>query len=421
MSFKKHKILIVVESINPNDSSGSKANLALIHNLFQCNYHVKVLHYTRSPISLDAIDCVAIKEQKWHPWYILSKFQIVIWRWFKINLNPFFENRWGFSFCYFSDSFSIKKAIDKENIDNYDWVLTLSKAASFRPHHALLKCSRWHSKWLAYIHDPYPMHFYPRPYNWVAPGYYQQQEFMRAISKSCAYGVFPSKLLQEWMGSYFPDFLDRGLIIPHQLVFNIPKVHLPEIFEQDKFIILHAGSLMKPRDPKGLVDGFELFLEQHQEAKNHAFLYLIGKMDYHKKYLKEKGSANYNLIVEDYYVDFNTVYNMQQAAAVNVIIEAKSEISPFLPGKVPHVVSAGEPILHLGPELSETRRIMGGDYYFWAEIDDANKIAQLLNELYTQWLTTGYKFNYEHLKSYLGKDYLETVFDKLNDAHAKEN
>jgi glycosyltransferase involved in cell wall biosynthesis len=413
MSLKKYKILVVVESINPNDSSGSKANLALIQNLFQCNYNVKVLHYTRRDISLDAITCIAIKEQKWHPWYILSKVQILIWRWFKINLNPFFEKRWGFSFCFFSDSFSIKRAINKEKPDNYDWVLTLSKAASFRPHHAMLKCPQWHHKWLAYIHDPYPMHFYPRPYNWVVPGYHQQEEFMRAVSEACTYGIFPSKLLQEWMGSYFPNFLARGMVIPHQIIQNIPLVKLPEVFSKNTFIILHAGSLMKQRDPKGLVEGFELFLEQHPDAKAHAYLYLVGNMNYHQTYLLAKSRTLGQLLLEDHYVNFNTVYNMQQAVAVNVVLEAKAEISPFLPGKIPHVVAAKKPILHLGPALSETRRILGEDYPYWSEVDDKEMIADIIEELYNKWGVQKMEYKRTDLESYLGLDYLKFQFDKL--------
>lgn len=421
MSAKNNKILIIVESINPDDSSGSKANVALIDNLSTCGFNIKVLHFTRHDYILETVPCVAIKEQKAHIWYIFSKFQVLIWRLFKLNLNPFFEKSFGFSFGFFSDSFSFKKAIDKENPDDYDWVLTLSKAASFRPHHALLKCPKWHSKWLAYIHDPYPMHFYPRPYNWVAPGYYQQQEFMRSVSKACAYGVFPSKLLQEWMGSYFPDFLERGLVIPHQIIQIISNQELPAIFDINNFTILHAGSINKQRDPTGLVEGFELFLKQHPDARNKSYLYLVGKMNYHYQSLHKKSKNIPQLLLENNYIDFYKVYSMQQAAAVNIVLEAKAEISPFLPGKIPHVMAAEKPILHLGPALSETRRILGEDYTFWSEIDDVNKIATLLSQLYLNWQSKDFKLDYELLKSYMGPEYLKTVFDNLSSNHAVEN
>ena len=215
------KILVVSESIDVNDSSATKGRVALIKNLKQCGFELKVYHYTRKNIFIEGIESIAIKEQKASIFYLLSKLQVLIRRIFKINISTFFEKQFGFSFSFFNDVNSIKKALDKEVDFNPDWVLTLSKAASFRTHKALLKQPKWHSKWLAYVHDPYPMHFYPRPYNWVAPGYFQQQEFFREVSKKSAHGVFPSQLLKEWMGSYYPDFLERGIVIPHQISDNL--------------------------------------------------------------------------------------------------------------------------------------------------------------------------------------------------------
>jgi hypothetical protein len=47
------KILVIVDSINVNDSSGSKANVALIQNLAACGFEVQVLHYTQKEITLE--------------------------------------------------------------------------------------------------------------------------------------------------------------------------------------------------------------------------------------------------------------------------------------------------------------------------------------------------------------------------------
>ena len=47
--------LIVVDSINVNDSSGSKANVALIKNLAAVDYVVTVLHFTQKEIQLEAV------------------------------------------------------------------------------------------------------------------------------------------------------------------------------------------------------------------------------------------------------------------------------------------------------------------------------------------------------------------------------
>ena len=67
------KILVIVDSINVNDSSGSKANVALIQNLAACGFEIQVLHYTRNDINLEKIKCISIPEKKWNFLYLLTK------------------------------------------------------------------------------------------------------------------------------------------------------------------------------------------------------------------------------------------------------------------------------------------------------------------------------------------------------------
>lgn len=411
------RILILCESIDIDDSSATKGRVALIKNLKQCGYKLKVYHYTRKNIFLEDIECIAIKEQKANIYYILSKLQIFIRRIFKINISTYFEKKFGFSFSFFNDVNSIVNTLEKEADFNPDWVLTLSKAASFRTHKALLKLPKWHSKWLAYIHDPYPMHFYPRPYNWVAPGYYQQQEFFRAVSKKAAHSVFPSKLLMDWMGSYYPDFLERGIVIPHQITESLEIIkNTPDYFKKNKFTILHAGSLMKPRSPKGLIEGFQKFLENNIDAKANAQLLILGKKEYFENYLNAKKNELIQLYLSSGYVAFNEVQYIQNHASVNVILEAKSEISPFLPGKFPHCIKANKPILYLGPKQSETLRLLGKDYPFSSEIDDTDNIAKHIEQLYCNWKTKGESqyLNRPDLVTYLSKDNLKHIIYQIN-------
>ena len=157
-SAEPKKILVVAESINVEDSSGSKANVALILNLRDIGYEVVVYHYTRQGIELEGIRCFQIKERKTNLLYFLSRGQRKIQHGLKVNLAKFFEPKFGFSFTFLNDSKSIEKALKKMDF-NPELILTLSKGASFRPHHALLGLPALHPKWMAYIHDPYPFHY----------------------------------------------------------------------------------------------------------------------------------------------------------------------------------------------------------------------------------------------------------------------
>jgi hypothetical protein len=385
MSFDK-SILIVVESIDVNDSSASKGRVALIKNLHKTGFKLKVLHYTRKNIELDEISCTAIREQKWTFFYILSKLQLIIWRLTKWNLNLFIEKTIGFSFAYLNDSYSIEKAIQKENPQDYDLIFTLSKAASFRTHKALLNLKKWHNKWMAYIHDPYPMHSYPRPYDWVEPGHQFKRNFFLQVAEKCRYAVYPSQLLAKWMEGYYRPLEGKAIIIPHQLTNDVVKSRQnPSFFDSNQFNILHAGSLLWGRDPEGLILGFEMFLDKNQEAKKESRLLFLGSKNHYSDLLKDYSYKLLQIYVSEDYIPFEEVYKLQFASSVNVILEAQGPISPFLPGKFPHCIAADKPILLLGPHYSESRRLLKEDYPYWSENDDIKKIAGNIESLYKNW------------------------------------
>lgn len=407
------KILIVVDSINIEDSSGSKVNVALIHNLVAAGFEIMVYHYTLKNIQLKGVNCVAIPEIKFSPLYILSRIQRVLSRKLSINFAPFLEKKMGFSFTFFNDTNSIVRALKKCTFEP-DLLLTLSKGGSFRPHYAVLQLSELHFKWMAYVHDPYPFHYYPRPYNWVEPGYQFKEDFFREVSEKAKYSGFPSLLLKEWMGSYFPKFLETGVVIPHQtLKINRDKIiDVPNFLDLEKFNLLHAGNLMSKRNPRFLVTAFLDFLKEIPESKNEAKLIFLGNADYYKNYM--------NKIVSDviYWsggnVPFETVEVVQNNASVNIILEAKSEISPFLPGKFPNCVNANKPILFIGPYYSETKRLLGDTDSYLSEIDDVKLIKNNIIILYNNWKAKSNQYlNRKDLEFYLGVEHLKEVVENL--------
>lgn len=412
------KILVVVDSINIEDSSGSKANVALINNLVEAGFEVLVYHYTLKNIQLQGVNCFAIPEIKYSPLYFLSRIQRILSRNWNLNTAPFLEQLFGFSFTFFNDTHSIIKALKKLQF-NPDLVLTLSKGGSFRPHYAVLKLPHLHDQWMAYVHDPYPFHFYPRPYNWVESSYKSREAFFVQVSRKAKYSGFPSQLLMEWMGSYYPDFLKTGLVIPHQnskYDFEISHENspFPFYFDSAKFNLLHAGNLMEHRSPKGLIDGLQLFLKNNPKARNEVRLLLLGPSSNFSQMLDTYQKSMPELYVQDGTIPFGEVYAVQKNASVNIILEAKSEISPFLPAKFPHCVAANKMILSLAPFYSETRRLLGNDYEYWSEVDDIQKIADIIEKLFYLWKKdpANLLLNRSDLQDYLSVDYLkQTIYD----------
>ena len=412
----KMRILVVVESIDVNDSSGSKANVALIQNIASCGFDMQVFHYTRKEIQLDSIPCISIPEKKWNFLYLLSRTERLFTRWTKINLNPYLESWFGFSFTFFNDTNSIASFVRKQKEFLPDLVLTLSKGASFRPHYALLQLPEFHDKWMAYVHDPFPFHYYPRPFNWIQPGYAQKEKFFRAVSQKAKYSAFPSQLLKEWMGSYFKDFLKTGTVIPHQISeLNTENVALPSFFKPSKFSLLHAGNLLEQRNPFPLINAYRKFLIDYPEAKNDSQLLFVGPAMFHEKDLLELEKQIPTLVAACRNFPFKEIMALQEQVSVNIILESKSEISPFLPGKFPHCVSANRPILLLSPYYSETKRLLGANYSYWSEADDELKLYSHIETLYQKWKSHDLKeLDREDLKSYLGNAYLKNSICNLN-------
>ena len=417
MNNKGLNILIVTESIDINDSSGTKGRIALIKNLKEAGFNILVYHYTRKNITLEGINCVSIAEKKFTLLYFLSKIQLIIKRYLNINTYDFIENIFGFSFGYLNDSNSIQSALKKEKEFKPDWVYSLSIGSRLKTHHAILGIPEWHSKWVINIHDPYPMACYPRPYDWVEPGYHKKRRFFIELSKKAKYFTYPSQYLAEWMEGYFPNLKSKEIIIPHQINSDLVKkeVQLPSFFNSNNFNILHAGGLMKPRNPTGLIEGFNNFLIKNPKAKEFCNLIFVGNTSVYDQLIKNYQKTNDRIVISDGYLPFEQVNVMQKLTSVNVILESLGALSPFLPGKFAHCVSAQKPILLLGPYYSESKRLLGNQYANWSSIEDSQKIEFIITALYNSWTENKNKIqSYDELKYYFSVEYLkDTILNKF--------
>lgn len=407
------KILVIAESIDFEASSGAKANIALIKNLIACGYILKVYHYSLKKIPIDGAESISISERRRSVLFFLSRTERYLRYFFNISLNPKIEKEIGFSFTLMNDRKSILKAIQKENDFRAKWVLTLSQGGSFRPHHVLLKMPKLQDKWLAYIHDPYPMHWYPKPYTWKEAGFKKKQAFMESVADKCAFALFPSLYLKEWMGFKYSKYTEKGVVVPHQLYTEIRGgTPNPGQMDINGFTILHAGNLLQARQPQGLVEGFKKFMERNPDAK--AGLIHIGPAPHYSEYLKKEAENSEFISVYCESKPFDEVTWLQGNASANVIMEAKAKFSPFLPGKFPHCVKANKPIIHLGPEKSETRRLLGYNYPYAAEIDDISRISDIIERLYFEWkVDENLELNRPDLEEYLSADHLRQIIQNL--------
>jgi hypothetical protein len=415
--YDRIKILIVTDNIDVNNGSGAKANVAIIQNLSSSGFDITVCHHTGYKHELEGIRTELVRIKKVNILYLIYGLTRWVNQHFKYNLNRVIEKYMGFPAEFFNTAKSIRKHIRKKHdVSHFDMVITLSKGTSFRPHYALLGMPEWHTKWMAYIHDPYPYHLYPRPYQFRPIGELQKERFFRKMSKAARWFGFPSKLLQEWMGYDFPEMNERGVVIPHQLTpYHPPAVSLDAYLKPGKMTFVHAGNLMEARTPLPLIKAFSRLMNSSAEAAQYMELVLVGSSDFSQTELATASNNIPQIRFELHAVPFHIAYQLQQQASVNIIIEANGHISPFLPGKFPHCVAANKPILLLSPYYSETRNLLGKDYAYWSETDDEEKIYAVLVLLLSNWRNNIHQEleNYKSLREYLTAPYLLAKINSL--------
>jgi hypothetical protein len=412
----KKSILVVSETIDIDSSSAGKGRVAFIQSLVKGDFNVDVLHYSHKKINLPSVKTVLVKENRADPYYWLSRGQRVIQRLTGKNFSRSLENIFGFSFTFKNDAASMARAI--LNYENeFDLIITLSKGASYRTHAALLFCPHYHHKWLAFVHDPYPFHLYPPPYNWTEAGHQQKEAFFKEVSEKAAFSSFPSLLLKEWMSTFFPNFSETGIVLPHQKLPSKEKHSvLPDNFRNDAFTILHSGNLLDHRNPFFLIEGYKTFISNNPEAAKKSQLLLIGDATPHEPSLTAVCDSVPTIYKSDGYMPFKEVQVLQQNATCLLVLEAISIVSPFLPGKFPHYIQENKPIIHLGPENSETRRLLGVDYPYSCAADDIVEIANIFNELFIDWQSgERLELNRPDLQEYCSESYfinqLNTILD----------
>lgn len=404
----------MVDSLDVNSASGARANMAIVQNLSQ-SFNLTVLHGSESDLSLSLINAIKVKELKWNWRYVLSRTVRLLRRYVGLNVNSFFEKRVGFSFTFLSLSYSFQKALNSLNLSHFHLVLTLSQGERFVPHHAVLNAPCIHEKWLAYIHDPYPMACYPLNYAFTGPGTEQKKRFMQDVFHHASVLSFPSLLLSQWMGKFYEFESNKVEIIPHQnsqsLCLN-SLIAENKFFNQEKFNLLHAGSLLDQRNPIPLIEGFLEFMNDNLEFRDQCQLFFIGPISptFSQK-INDLKSNNVKFFSSK---KFDLTFNLQKKASVNIIIEANNEdISPFLPAKFSQCIAANKPILYLGPRNSEVIRLLGLEYKFSAQVDDVKKIKAVIGELFNDWKRKKeFGFNQE-LINYLGSEHLKKIIESI--------
>lgn len=268
--------------------------------------------------------------------------------------------------------------------EKYDLIIALGSGAQFFPHFALAALKP-DIKWIANFHDPFPMHAYPVPYRHKKGVYGWLLEFhvhrlMKYAWKIC----FPSEYLMNSMQEYYPEIISKSFVIPH---IGTRLNALPELADDNKFQlakgkinILHAGTLLGPRDPSFLLAAIkELHFENIGFAETVNFVFL-GKVS---RELKAEVAATSlpNVLFFDGRISYKKSLDVIQEADGLMVIEAINDFSPFMPGKLADISFFEKPILAFTCKNSEVLRLLGNDYPYYSALNDIQSIKKAISKL----------------------------------------
>ncbi len=300
----------------------------------------------------------------------------------------------------------------------FDLIVALGSGHSFFPHIALSEIKPI-IPWIANYHDPFPRSWYPYPYRHYIPIIsWHQEQISKKILLNATAVTFPSLLLKEHMEKFVPTIEKKSFVIPHVHVDmdNLPtKDHDNNIeLNKNKFNILHAGSLLGPRKPDYLFKAFIRLSKDSIEFKKNARLILLGKT---AKEHHEISKYNENQIkIFNKRISYKKSLQLQKKADLNLVIEAVSDFSPFMPGKLADLLYFKKPVFALTPENSETKRILGKNYPYWSPNDNEEKIYSILKRAWNDWQNNKLKLpEKERLHYYVTPEHFNQLFNKILD------
>jgi len=395
------KILVLAESLRINGTSSGIVSSTFLKSLLLGGHEVVCLYENSVSYPITWLKGATLIPVNYTPLKqtILDKIP-------KLRALPTYIN--GYSKTFANQILDWKNNIDSTLATNkFDLIICLGSGASFLPHYAMIKIQT-HIPWVANFHDPYPMSVYPKPYQQQKSIILKKQErFTAQIIEKANFVSFPSVYLKEWMTSFFPAIKNKAIILPHLgcELDNLPTLKIDNTINlpNEKFNILHAGTLLGPRKVVALFNAFEKFLNKDEEHKEKAVLTILGKVarEHHKIHeIVETYSKNIRVITNR--VSYKRSIELNKKADVCLIIEADADFSPFMPGKLADLIQLSKPIFALTPKKSETLRVLGETYPYQSRVNEEEQILKVLELLWSDWKQEKLKLqNANELKEYV--------------------
>lgn len=374
------KLLVIAESLRINNSSSGIVSATYI-KMLEKSHDITLMYENSVHVDLSFLS----NEVKTIPLTISYNFNSLIAK--NTYYNKLYTKLISFNRELHHKIKSYKEAIGRlVKQENFDCIIALGSGASFAPHFALSQL-KLNIPYVINIHDPYPLNVYPEPYKTKTNFVFKklQNKFEKGINKA-AFVTLPSQLLKEDLSQYYPQLMDKGVVLPHiGCDLNLKKNPSNAVvtFDVEKINILHAGTLLGPRNPEFLIEAIRSLNTEIPNFESQMQFVFLGNINHKLLAVKDKFKlSNVQFINER--VDYNTSLDLMSKADFSLVIEANAAYSPFLPGKVADIVFAEKNMLVLSPLKSEVRNLLGSSYPYQTELNNTDQIKQVLSTIFHQ-------------------------------------
>lgn len=189
---------------------------------------------------------------------------------------------------------------------------------------------------------------------------------------------------------------------------------LKTTIEKDKkFSIAHIGTLVKSRNPEGLWTVLKELIAENNTFKEALEIKLVGKLDIAvKESIEKHGLWSYVRKID--YLPHNEVIAEQQRSKVNLLLVNQTQNAKgILTGKFFEYLSAGAPILAIGPVDGDLAKILNETKAGF--ISDFNDRASLKKNILSLFENQQISRNEEAIKNYSRKNLTKKLSEILNE------
>ena len=403
------KILVLAEALNVDLTSEGICTVKFLYALSLQNHTIVCLHSDSKFVDYfnNTIQFRSIRNSKISFPNIFKKVSKFTDKILGTKISNFSFYAYGFSFQFLHDRLNWIYSIKKElSIFTPDLIYVRSRGSSFRSLSAMVRVNT-KIPWIANYHDPFPLSQYPFPYTEISPWSSLQERENLKILKSASYVFTPSLRLKEWLLK-FNDINPEKIFVQPHLKISLPslvnKLNTISKCDTQKLHLIHAGSLLGPRKPIYFFQAIESLIEEFPYLKDIIKVTFIGKVmnDFSFEHLKN----NNMLTIINSRLSYIETNVLCKQADVLLILEAISDVSPFLPGKLPDYLELRKPLFTLSPTNSEINRLLSKSEIYSCHTDDIACIKLNLLAIIEDWKCNKLRLVSDSSLLYFTPDYL---------------